>query len=151
MGNAELLPHGNMFVGWGSEPYFSEYSKSGQLLLDGVFPEPDLSYRANQIQHWTGLPLYPPSGAARQRGKATTLYASWNGATRVTSWRVLAGRAPESLTAVATSPMSGFETAIPVGPGYGVFKLQALGAKGQVLGVSRVFRRATGNTEGPGH
>lgn len=140
MGNAELLPDGNMFVGWGSQPYFSEYSRSGKLLLDAVLPEPDVSYRANQIRRWTGLPLYPPSGAARQRGKATTVYASWNGATQVTSWRVLAGPAPGHLAAVAARPVSGFETAIPVGPGYRVFRLQALGAKGQVIGISRAFR-----------
>jgi EmrB/QacA subfamily drug resistance transporter len=140
MGNAQVLPHGNMFVGWGSKPYFSEFSKSGKLLLDGVFPGPDLSYRANQIPDWTGLPLYPPSGAARQRGNATTVYASWNGATQVTTWRVLAGPDPGDLAAVATRPMSGFETAIPVGPGYRAFKLQALDAKGRVIGTSRAFR-----------
>jgi EmrB/QacA subfamily drug resistance transporter len=151
MGNAELLPNGNMFVGWGSKPYFSEYSKSGELLLDGVLPGPDLSYRANQVRRWTGLPLYPPSGAARQHGKATTVYASWNGATRVTAWRVLAGQAAGSLTALATSPASGFETAIPVGPGYRMFRLQALDGKGRVIGVSRVFKSTKGNTDGPGH
>jgi hypothetical protein len=151
MGNAELLPNGNMFVGWGAKPYFSEYSKSGKLLLDGVLPGPDLSYRANQIRDWTGLPLHPPSGAARQRGKATTVYASWNGATQVTAWRVLAGSTAGHLVAVATRPMSGFETAIPVGPGYRVFRLQAVGANGHVIGTSRIFRSTTGTTEGAGH
>ena len=151
MGNAELLPDGKMFVGWGSEPYFSEYSKSGELLLDGVLPGPDLSYRANQVRHWTGLPSYPPSGAARQRGKATTVYASWNGATRVTAWRVLAGQSAGSLGAVATRPMSGFETAIAVKASYHAFRLQALDAKGRIIGTSRVFRTTNGNTEGAGH
>jgi EmrB/QacA subfamily drug resistance transporter len=151
MGNAELLPDGKMFVGWGSQPYFSEYSRSGKLLLDAVFPGPDLSYRANQIRDWTGLPVSLPSGAARQRGKATTVYASWNGATEVTTWRVLARRDPGPLVAVATRPMSGFETAIPIGPGYRVFRLQALGANGQVIGSSRVFRSTKGNAEGAGH
>lgn len=143
MGNAELLPDGNMFVGWGSQPYFSEYSKTGKLLLDGVFPGPDLSYRANKIGDWTGRPLYPPSGAARQHGKAITVYTSWNGATQVTAWRVLAGSAADNLAAVATRPKSGFETAIPIGPGYRVFRVQALGAKGQVIGSSRVFGSTT--------
>lgn len=151
MGNAQLLPEGKMFVGWGSRPYFSEYSKSGELLLDAVLPGPDLSYRANQIRDWTGLPSYPPSGAARPHGKTTTVYATWNGATLVTAWRVLAGLAPGALVAVATRPTSGFETAIPVGQGYRAFRLQALGANGQVIGSSRVFRSTKGSIEGTGH
>src|SRR5207248_57170 len=76
-------------VGWGNEPYFSEYSRSGRLLYEAELPGPDLTYRAT-LQQWTGLPLWPPAGAARRRAGATTVYASWNGATQVASWRVLA-------------------------------------------------------------
>jgi hypothetical protein len=47
--------------------------------------------------------------------------------------------------------VSGFETAIPVGQGYRVFRLQALGAKGQVLGRSPAFRSTKENAEGAGH
>ena len=36
MGNIEPLPGGNEFVGWGSQPYFSEYTASGRMLLDAV-------------------------------------------------------------------------------------------------------------------
>ena len=46
MGDNQILPDGNVFVGWGSQPYFSEYTKSGKLVLDARFPYPDLSYRA---------------------------------------------------------------------------------------------------------
>src|SRR5204863_196828 len=77
------------FVGWGNEPYFSEYSRSGKLLYEAELPGPDLTYRAT-LQRWAGLPLWPPTGAARRHAGATTVYASWNGATQVTSWRVLA-------------------------------------------------------------
>jgi hypothetical protein len=140
MGNAEFLPSGNVFVGWGEQPYFSEYSKSGKLLLDGVFPSPDLSYRATKVRHWTGLPLDPPSGAARRSSGTITVYASWNGATRVAAWRVLAGTAVGQLTAVATRAKSGFETAIRVRDGYRVFRLQALDARGRVIGTSHPFR-----------
>jgi hypothetical protein len=140
MGNAEFLRSGNVFVGWGAQPYFSEYSKSGKLLLDGVFPSPDLSYRATKVLHWTGLPLDPPRGAARRDSGTITVYASWNGATRVAAWRVLAGTAAGQLTAVATRAKSGFETAIRVSEGYRVFRLQALDAGGQVIGTSHQFR-----------
>jgi EmrB/QacA subfamily drug resistance transporter len=87
MGDARPTANGNLFVGWGSEPYFSEYSTQGKLLLEGKFPEPDLSYRAT-VEPWVGLPEYPPAGAARKTNGRTTVYASWNGATQVVSWRV---------------------------------------------------------------
>ncbi len=138
MGDTEPLANGDVFVGWGSEPYFSEYNSSGKLLLEGVFPEPDLSYRAT-VAPWVGQPLHPPVGAARQAGGATTVYASWNGATRVVSWRVLAAAGAGRMTAVATTAKSGFQTAIPLRRSYTTFEVQALGAAGRVLGTSRPF------------
>jgi hypothetical protein len=140
MGDTQPLPGGNVFVGWGSQPYFSEYSRSGKLLLEGEFPRPDLTYRATLAQ-WVGLPLSPPVGAARQTGATTTVYASWNGATQAVAWRVLAGSAAGRLSAVASAARSGFETAIPVAPGYQSFEVQALGTHGRVIGVSRPFTR----------
>ncbi len=88
------LPNGNTFIGWGSEPYFTEYGPSGKRLLEARFPGNDLSYRTMR-EPWVGEPLTDPAGAARQAGGSTTVYASWNGATEVASWRVLASsRAP---------------------------------------------------------
>ena len=138
MGDARAQPNGDVFIGWGSEPYFSEYSRSGKLLFDGEFPWPDLTYRAT-LEQWVGLPLSPPAGAAIQTGGKTTVYASWNGATQVASWRVLAGAATGRLTAVTSTPKSGFETAIPVPASYGRFELQALDGAGHVIGASQPF------------
>jgi EmrB/QacA subfamily drug resistance transporter len=139
MGDTQPLSNGNVFVGFGSEPYFAEYSHSGKLLLQGELPGANLSYRAT-VQQWVGLPLTSPKGAARQAGGKTTVYASWNGATQLASWRVLAATgAGGALTAVKTEGKSGFETAIPVGQGYGSFELQALDAAGHVIGTSKQF------------
>ncbi len=142
MGDTQPLANGNVFVGWGSEPYLSEYSRSGQLLLEGEFPGPDLSYRAT-LEQWVGLPLGQPSGAARRTAGRTTVYASWNGATRVASWRVLAGSGGRSAV-LASASKSGFETAIPMSQGDGSFRLQALDAGGRVIGVSRPFSTQPG-------
>jgi EmrB/QacA subfamily drug resistance transporter len=139
MGSTQVLSNGNTLVGWGSEPYLSEYSKSGKLLLDATLPSPDLSYRVVQVSHWAGLPLTAPSGAARPDGGGTVVYASWNGATTVRSWRVLGGSDPGHLAVVATKAKSGFETAIHVATG-SVFMIQALDAHGRVIGTSSVFR-----------
>jgi hypothetical protein len=136
MGSTQRLENGNVMVGWGSEPAFAEYTRTGRRLLEGRFPGADLSYRA-MVEPWVGLPLSPPAGAARRTGTGATVYASWNGATEVASWRVLAGDA--KLKAVARGPRSGFETAIAVPPGYGRFEVQALDAAGRVLGTSAPF------------
>jgi len=141
MGDAQLLPNGNMFVGWGSEPYFSEYSRSGKLLLQGELPGPNLTYRAT-VEQWVGEPLSPPVGAIRRTGGRTTVYASWNGATQVASWRVLAGSSIDRMAVVATHAKSGFETAIAVPQGsYERFEVQALGADDRVIGASSPFTR----------
>jgi EmrB/QacA subfamily drug resistance transporter len=138
MGDTQPLANSNTFVGWGSEPYFSEYSRSGQRLLEANFPGHDLSYRET-LEPWVGLPLSAPAGAARRHGATTTVYASWNGATQLVAWRVLTGTGPGSLSAVTTAPKSGFETAIPLSSSYKSFKLQALGADGRVLASSQPF------------
>ncbi len=142
MGSAEMLPNGNMFVGYGNLPFFSEYTKSGKLVLDALFPGPDLSYRAIKISPtaFVGQPLTPPSAVVRRSGGTIKVYASWNGATQVASWRVLAGPSASQLSPVATTAKTGFETVIPVSQGGQVFKVQALDAKGKVLGTSRLLR-----------
>ena len=138
MGNVQSLPNGDAMVGWGDVPFVSEFSRSGKLIYDAVFPTPDITYRA-YVQHWVGLPLTPPSGAARRGSDSTTVYASWNGATRVTRWKVLAivpGKPPR---VVAEKSKSGFETEIAAGGDHSRFELQALDSTGQVIGTSRQF------------
>ncbi len=139
MGDAQPLPNGAVFVGWGSEPSFSEYSRSGKLLLGAELPGPDLTYRAT-VGRWVGEPLSAPAGvASRTNDGNTTVYASWNGATQVVSWRVLAGHSSQPLSVVARAAKSGFETAIAVPQGDTRFKVQALDANGRIIGTSRLF------------
>jgi hypothetical protein len=138
MGNTQVLPNGNVVVGWGQVPFVSEYTASGKLIFDAAFPSPDMSYRA-YVQPWVGRPLYPPSGAARSRGGTTTVYASWNGATQVSAWRVLAVTAGGATRPLSTHGRTGFETAIPVSRGAQRFRVQALDASGRVLATSRAF------------
>ncbi len=138
MGSAQRLRGGGVLVGWGSQPYFSEYGPSGRLLLDVVLPRPDLSYRAT-LEQWVGLPLTRPTGAARRKGGATTVYASWNGATEVASWEVLATATQGSTSIVARGPRRGFETTIPVQSGSRAFRVRALDASGRTIGTSAPF------------
>jgi Arylsulfotransferase (ASST) len=138
MGSTQPLPGGGVFVGWGSQPFFSEFNSSGKLLLDVVLPRPDLSYRTT-LEPWVGEPLEPPAGAARTRAGRTTVYASWNGSTEVASWEVLAAASGGSERVVASSPKLGFETAIALGGAHGPLRVRALDANGKALASSAKF------------
>ncbi|HKH11703.1 MAG TPA: arylsulfotransferase family protein [Rubrobacter sp.] len=113
-GNVQVLPDGNVFIGWGSEPYFSEYSHEGDLLFHAAFAPWGESYRAFRLP-WSGRPDDDPTvtTAGGKKGKVT-LYASWNGATELAAWQVFAGPGPEDLALVDSVPRHGFETVIEV-------------------------------------
>jgi hypothetical protein len=138
MGSIEPLANGNEFVGWGSAPWFTEYDSSGRLLLDARLPGSDITYRAT-VEPWIGLPLNPPAGAGRRQGGRTTVYASWNGATEVAGWRVSGLDAAGTPTPLASARKSGFETAIPVTGAATRYEVQAVDARGRVIGTSRPF------------
>jgi hypothetical protein len=55
MGNAETTPGGDLFVGWGSLPYISEFNSSGKLLFNAKLPSGVETYRAYL------LPWSPPA------------------------------------------------------------------------------------------
>ncbi len=140
-GSMQTLPGGDVFVGWGAEPYFSEFSSAGQLLYDAHWHGSYQSYRAYRFP-WTGTPASPPSIAASAPSLSSpvSVYASWNGATGVASWRVLAGPSPTQLTPVANAAKSGFETTI-VTPGPETYvAVQALNDAGTVLGTSATLK-----------
>jgi hypothetical protein len=142
-GNVQALTNGDWFIGWGEVPDFSELSPTGQLLFDAHFPAGDQSYRDLRF-NWRGTPTTRPafavlaahgSAAAKSAG---TVYASWNGATLVASWRVLVGATRSSLRPVAEAARSGFETAVPLPAGTTgrYLTVQALDPTGRVLGAA---------------
>jgi len=137
-GNVQTLEDGNVFIGWGAEPYFSEFSASGQLLYDAHMHGTYQSYRSYRFP-WTGAPSEPPAIAAAPAGSQLIVYASWNGDTRTASWQVLAGPSAGQLTPVASAARAGFETAITAPVAEGFVAVQALGAAGEVLGTSRTI------------
>jgi arylsulfotransferase ASST len=133
-GNVQALHDGDEFVGWGQQPYFSEFDSSGEMVFDGRFVGDNSSYRAYRYP-WTGTPRTPPAVAALASGATTNVYASWNGATDVSAWRVLAGSSSAAVQAVATAPKQGFETQISIHSEPYV-AVQALNRAGQVLATS---------------
>jgi hypothetical protein len=125
-----------VFVGFGAQPFFSEFSPTGRLVFDASLPQDDGSYREYRFP-WTGTPKTLPDVVARRTGAASvSVYASWNGATGVVRWQVLAGSSAASLTPVASAARTGFETQINLSSSATTFQVRALGAHGHVLSTS---------------
>jgi hypothetical protein len=141
-GDAQTLPDGNLVVGWGAIPSVTEVTPGGRLLFDAHLPPGASSYRAFRYR-WSGTPAWPPAVSARvlpPGGDSTAVFASWNGATGVAFWRVLAGDDASSLRARATTPASGFESSVTFPDAYRFVAVQALDAAGRVLASSATVR-----------
>ncbi len=140
-GNMQTLPNGNAVVGYGGVPAISEYATDGSLLLDAHLPFDMSFYRAYRFP-WSARPLSPPAVLAglNNTSEETIVHASWNGATEVTSWRVLAGKQSGPLAAQATIPASGFESSTTLPARYARVAVQALDSAGHVLGTSRTVK-----------
>jgi hypothetical protein len=108
-GNTLALPEGDWLMGYGNLPNFTEYSSSGTVLLDGTLGKGVQSFRT-YLSPWSGHPTSLPAIAATRTGSTVTAHTSWNGATEVASWQLLAGESPSVLVPLATVPRSGFET-----------------------------------------
>jgi hypothetical protein len=164
-GNLQALPGGGWMVGWGGLPNFTEFNARGEIVYDAQLPRAENSYRVYRLP-WSGQPSERPAAVAITTptpanpatcvkapcpsAVTTAVYASWNGATTVASWQLLTGSSAAHLTAVSTTPKSGFETVIPAPvailrscpPGAlcpattQLFKVRALSASGRVLGSS---------------
>ncbi len=135
-GNMQTLSGGNVFVGWGAKPNFSEYTQSGQQIFDAAFSGSVQSYRAYRFPWDAQAPGRPTVAVTSQGGGAKTVYASWNGATAVARWQVLAGASPTSLTPLTSSARNGFETAIRVSTKQRYVAVSALDSSGHGLGSS---------------
>jgi hypothetical protein len=129
-GNLYVRDNGNVFIGWGGLPFYSEFAADGDLLLDAELLG-GASYRAFRMP-WVGVPHEPPALVVDDG----TAYVSWNGATEVASWRFLAGPDPAHAVEVTTTPRTGFETSAPV-PDKPYIAVEALDASGDVLATAR--------------
>jgi Arylsulfotransferase (ASST) len=135
MGSTQLLPNGNVVVGWGTNPYFSEFAPDGTEVVAAQMTDHNPSYRVFGAE-WEGHPTKVPDIAVRRSQSGTTVYASWNGSTSLASWTILAGKSRTSLAQVGSAHRQGFETAIAVRSTGPYFAVQAHDAQGNVLAKS---------------
>jgi hypothetical protein len=135
-GNALSLPGGDWLLGYGRLPNFTEFDAAGHVLLDGTLGREVQNFKTF-LSPWSGQPTTRPSIAVRRSSAAALSVAvSWNGATQVASWRVLAGASSGALAPAATAAKAGFETTVTA-PSPGPYvAVQALDGSGAVLGTS---------------
>jgi hypothetical protein len=138
-GNAQALPNGNTFVGWGAQPFFTEHGPGGRVLLSGQLAEGNDNYRAYRGS-WTGRPASRPDAVADGRGGTTIVTASWNGATEVARWELLAGDEEGALSPAGSTPKRGFETPLRLRTEARWLAARAIDARGAVLGTSEPVR-----------
>lgn len=136
-GSVEPLPEGETVVGWGQEPWVTEFdSATGKIIFDAHLPKAEQSYRALRFP-WRGSPASPPTIAVQRGRSGLSVYASWNGETQITRWRVLEGASASAMSPVATARKRGFETKIDAPAAGAVVEAQALSSAGSVLGTSK--------------
>jgi hypothetical protein len=137
-GNMQKLPNGNYLVGWGHQPYVTEFGPHGRPLLDLHFARSGVdSYRAYRFA-WVGRPHSKPAVAI----EGDTMYVSWNGATEVRSWQLLGGADKKKLEPLLTVPKTGFEAAIALPDDVPWVAVRALDRLGRSLARSAAVGRA---------
>ena len=134
-GNVQVLPNGNVFVGWGAQPYVSEFTADGDLIFDARLGAHYISYRAFR-QPWTGEAPGTPAVATRRATTATNVYVSWNGDSSVARWIAMAGTDPTDLAPVATAVRTGFETTLQVPLSFTHLRVRGVSADGKLLTTS---------------
>ncbi|GAM87588.1 hypothetical protein ANO11243_056150 [Dothideomycetidae sp. 11243] len=157
---------GNILMGYGSEPGYTELAANGTVLLDVVFGSTAQNYRAVKA-NWTGRPWWGPKiapGPGEQDyvfnetseifsirlnntdGRALpndTVYFSWNGATEVTCWIVLTSNETTALSIkhdfLAEVSKTGFEDHLHVGADTRYVRAMAIDRQQNVLGVTPIL------------
>jgi hypothetical protein len=139
-GNTLSLPTGNWLMGYGGLPNFTEYSAAGTVLLDGTLGKNVQDFRT-YLSPWAGQAPGSPAVVASAAGAGTlAVSVSWNGATAVSSWRVLAGSSPTALAPLTTAARSGFQTTIQAHAPGPYVQVQALDGAGNVIGTSQAVK-----------
>lgn len=134
--NAQALPGGDMFVGWGSQPYFSRFNANGDLEFDAHFPDDTDVYRSYQLP-WKGDPPGVPAIDTEVANGEVSVRASWNGATEVARWQLLAGPTADRLRPVTSAAWEGFETTLRTDMDEGKVAVRAISESGEPLARSR--------------
>lgn len=150
-GNYQILPNGNIFMGWSELAAQSEHSPDGTILMHSWLMADWLgTYRNYKFQSFTGRPTekpavhsiaFPTDGGASM----TIVHVSWNGDTEVARWNLYKTTPvdDEVRVLVGSADREGFETAIEFGGLASFVVLEGVDANGEVLGESDIVKTIT--------
>lgn len=150
-GSASVLPNGNMLIGWSTEGYMSEHTATGDLVLEARFSAANYAtYRALKF-NLTSNPIESPvieSFVTQVHGgtgarSTTAMYASWNGATEVASWKFYGSHSANSgFLLLDQVNKTGFETSLVYDGAWTYTYAEAISLTGAVL--RRTATKSTG-------
>lgn len=148
-GSLQVLPNGNVLMGYGNTGAMTEYASNGTVLCDvhfgpqAWFGSGDIqSYRTYKFD-WVGRPDTKPDvqiePSSDPESNLTSLYVSWNGDTEVRRWVVEGTDEVEggSWNVMEDEERDGFETQLLIQPGAPHYvRVKGLDRNGEVLGES---------------
>lgn len=138
-GNMQTLPGAHEFIGWGGDKQFmTEFDSKGRVVwnakLNSALTDTYRAYKAK----WHATPTSKPLVDAQAAAGKVTVSMSWNGATEVAKWRIVGGTSAEDLGEVGNVTWNDLESSGTFSTTATKFKVEALDAKGKVLGTSDV-------------
>ncbi|PSR88676.1 ASST-domain-containing protein [Coniella lustricola] len=140
---------GNVFVGWGRCPSFTEHTADGEAVMDVQFSPWHTSHNSEALDNyrayrmnWKAEPITIPDVMTQTKDGVLSLYASWNGATEVKAWAFLASNESSDLYGPGQVqeiiPRSGFETSLALAYPAKFARVAALDANWNILGSSGI-------------
>lgn len=137
-GNTQTLDNGGAFIGWGDNPYFSEHSANGSvvLLANWGVSGTAMSYRSF-TSAWESTPASTIPAVysyAKSTNSSNQIYISWNGATTVANWRIYGAQGVgDDFKVLGITSKMGFETFWESSSFYQWVRVEALGTNGTSL------------------
>jgi hypothetical protein len=135
VGSARRQPNGDMLISWGTTGYITQVAPNGRVKF-AMRLQP-WTYRAVRSD-WRGYPLGRPAVLARRgRSGSVDVWASWNGATQIHDWRILAGPSAGALRPVGRlHRFADLETHMRLRTSVAYVAVRAVSARGRTLGAS---------------
>lgn len=127
-GSYQNLDNGHVLMAHGAVPKIAEFDENGACIMRAWFGDEGAmsAYRVFRSP-WVGIPKTKPSVVACPEDGVTVVYASWNGATDIQSWKISTGSAGESLEVAQTVPRNGFETSVQLEDSFDKVVVKAIG------------------------
>ncbi|EXJ87521.1 hypothetical protein A1O3_04481 [Capronia epimyces CBS 606.96] len=146
-GNAQMMPNGNVFIGWSDRGYMTEHTMDNQLVLEAGFLSSRFGTYRSFKANFTGIPTERPAiqpftirSQSDSTYTMTTTYASWNGATEVHSWRFYGSHnVSGSYQVLGQARRTGFETVFSERGAWKYVYAEAMAKNGTAIGKSAIL------------